>query len=141
MKKLIILLLLLMLIGCSPKKEDFYNLKIGDYTFVVGYDEEIQENEFINDYSFYEDEKGNKSLNYIEIYLDDVNSDIYIDEYKLDKGLKDSCLDLNGELIDDNSISCVLHKEIKDKDNVVVISNDILEDNINEIKRIEVSYK
>ena len=38
MKKIIVLIILVILVGCSIKKEEFYNLSIDDYNITVGYD-------------------------------------------------------------------------------------------------------
>ena len=141
MKKFIIIFTLLLLFGCSPKREDFYNLKVGESLFVVGFDDYIEDNNFINDYSFFEDEKGNKKLNYIEMYIDDTNGEaIFIDDYKLKESISNTCSDLNGDLVEKNGHACVLHKAIKNNENIITISGDILDDNLDKIDRITIKY-
>ena len=142
MKKFIIIFTLLLLFGCSPKREDFYNLKVGESLFVVGFDDYIEDNNYINDYSFFEDEKGNKTLDYIELYIDDTNGeDVYIDDYKLEENIIDTCSNLNGELVNNNGNACVLHKAIKNKENVIIMYIDILDDDTKKLDRLEVIYK
>lgn len=142
MKKFIIIFTLLLLFGCSPKREDFYNLKVGESLFVVGFDDYIEDNNYINDYSFFEDEKGNKTLDYIELYIDDTNGeDVYIDDYKLEENIIDNCSNLNGELVNNNGNACVLHRTVKNKENVIIMYIDILDDDTKKLDRLEVIYK
>lgn len=144
MKKIISCLLILLLIfGCKAKKEDFYNLTFENTTIAVGYDntDVINDNLHINDFDYYVDKKENEILNYIEIYVNDLdNKDIYIDDYKLGESITSTCSDLNGELVSNNGNACVLHKKVKDKENIAIFYGDILNDNIDLIDRIEISY-
>lgn len=143
MKKiLLICLVLLLLSACSPKREEFYNLTIDGTTVVIGYDnKEVIDNLSINDFETYTDSKENEILDYVEVYVRDLsNNKVVIDDYEI-TSIKNTCNDLNGEIVTNNGSACVLHKTIKDKENVVILYGDILSDNTDLVNRIEVSYK
>ena len=144
MKKLLVLLIVvLFLTGCKAKKEDYYNLIFEDTTIVVGYDltDVINDSLHINSYDYHLNKKEEEILDYLEIYVKDLdNPTIYIDDYKVN-GIKNTCSDLNGEIVSNNGNSCVLHKTIKDTENIIILHGDILNDDSNVVDRIEVSYK
>ena len=143
MKKLLIItLLLIVLVGCQPKKEEYYNLTIEDTTIAVGYDSVNTLNGLhINSYTSHLDKKDNEIIDSIELYVEDLNNkDIYLDDYKL-TNIKKTCSDLSGELVNNNGNSCALHKFIKDDTNIVILYGNILNGDNNLIERIEAIYK
>lgn len=142
MKKIILIsLLLLMIVGCSPKKEEYYNLTFEDITIAVGFDQvDILSELHVNSYTTHFNKKEEEIVDYIEVYVNDLSSkDIYLNDYKLES-IKNTCGNLNGELVSNNGNACVLHNYLKDTENVVILYGNILNDNSDEIDRIEVSY-
>lgn len=142
-KKISILFLILLLVACNQKRDNFYNLKFDDLDISVGYDNIslIEGNDLIDDYSYFLNEENEKIINKLVIYVDDLNDPlIKIDDYLLNKGIKDTCDDLNGELIDNNGYACIIHKNIYKRENFIIIYGDILNDDIDSINRIEVYY-
>lgn len=142
MKKFLLVLLLLSLVGCKAKKEDYYNLSFDDKTIVVGYDNvDVINGIIINSYTSHINKKEEEILDYVEIYLKDINTPlIYIDGYEA-KSITNTCNDLNGDVVTNNGNTCVLHKTIKDVDNIIILHGDILDDDIDKVDRVEVIYK
>lgn len=139
MKKILIIIFLLISVFLSlnflpPKKEDFYKLSFSDREISVGYDEYLNYTG-ISHYAY--DEKG--KLSELVIYLDDVGM-LYLDDVLLDN-LENVCSTFNGELKENNTKACLIQKDVKGKVNYVLLVNDILDDNINKIDRVEVYYK
>lgn len=142
MKKLLIVLILLLLVGCATKREEYYVLSFDDKSIAVGYDNvEALEGINIDSYSTYLNKKEEEIINKVVIYVNDINSLIHLDNYPLNKGIKETCGDLKGELINNNGYACVLEKEVDKGHDYVIIYGDILDDDINRIDRIEVSYE
>ena len=143
MKKIILIsLLLLITFGCSPKKEEYYNLTFEDATVAIGFDKvDVLNGLHVNSYTSHLNKKEEEIVDYIEIYVRDLSSkDVYLNDYKL-TSIKNTCKDLNGELVSNNGNACVLHNYLKDTENIVILYGDILSDNNDEVNRIEVSYK
>ena len=139
MKKILIIIFLLISVFLSlnflpPKKEDFYKLSFSDREISVGYDEYLNYTG-ISHYAY--DEKG--KLSELVIYLDDVGM-IYLDVVLVDN-LENVCSTFNGELKENNTKACLIQKDVKGKVNYVLLVNDILDDDINKIDRVEVYYK
>ena len=139
MKKILIIIFLLISVFLSlnflpPKKEDFYKLSFSDREISVGYDEYLNYTG-ISHYAY--DEKG--KLSELVVYLDDVGM-LYLDDVLLDN-LENVCSTFNGELKENNTKACLIQKDVKGKVNYVLLVNDILDDNINKIDRVEVYYK
>ena len=141
MKKLLIILLLLLLVGCVTKREEYYVLSFDDKSIAVGYDGiDVLEGINIDSYSTYLNKKEEEIIGNVVIYADDIGSLMYLDDYSLNKGIKETCADLKGELINNNGYACVLEKEVDKGHDYVIIYGDILDDDINRINRIEISY-
>lgn len=143
MKKiLLITILLFILVGCKAKKEDYYNLSFGDNSIVVGYDSvEVLDTIKVNSYTSYLDKKENEIVDYIEVYLRDLdNQNLYIDDYKV-TSISQTCNDLGGTLVSSNGNACVLNKLVDYKYDVITLYGDILSDDIDTVDRVEVSYK
>lgn len=145
MKKILVLLIIaLLLTGCKAKKEDYYNLTFEKITVAVGYDNTdiISNIDSIDSYDYELNDKEEKILNHLTIYVDDLSDkSVTIDDYPLNKGIVDTCTDLNGEIVENKGNACVLHKIVDDKYNVILLTGDILSKDIDKIDRIEVSYK
>lgn len=145
MKKLLVLFIVLLLAGCSPKKEDFYNLTFDGITIAVGYDNTdlIKENNVVDDYSYELNKKEEEIINHLVLYRRDLNNpnSLMIDNYSLSKGIIETCNDLNGELKSNNGNYCLLHKTVDNKENIIVLTGNILNNDIDDIDRIEVFYK
>lgn len=143
MKKILTLLLItFILFGCAPKKEEYYNLTFENVKVAVGYDSvDVIDDLHVNSFNYHLDKKENKILDDLEIYVNDLNdNNIYIDDYKLGTSIKNTCTDLNGEIVSNNGNACVLHKTVGDFENVIIIYGNILNDDVDKIDRIEVKY-
>ena len=142
MKKLLIILIAILLVGCATKREEYYVLSFDDKSIAVGYDNvEVLEGINIDSYSTYLNKKEEEIINKVVIYVDDIGSLIYLDDYPLNKGIKETCGDLKGEFINNNGYACVLEKDVDKGHDYIVIYGDILDDDINRIDRIEVGYE
>ena len=143
MKKLLTLTAILLLCACSAKREDFYSLSFDGNTISVGYDktEVLEGIEGIDSYGTYLNDKQEAIISKLVIYLNDLNSPlVMIDERPLSSGIMETCLDLDGELIEKNGYVCLIGKEVGNKENYIMIYGDILDDDLNRIDRIEVYY-
>ena len=139
MKKFLIIVFLFISILLSlnflpPKKEDFFKLTFNDREISVGYDEYLNISG-IDHYAY--DEKG--KLSELVIYLNDVQ-EVYLNDVPLNN-IEDVCTSFNGELKQNNTKACLIQKDVKGKVNYVLLVNDILDDDINKIDRVEVYYK
>lgn len=145
MRKTISLFILLLLIsGCAAKPKHFYNLKIGEDVIVVGYDDSsvLKNKDYINSYTTYLDKKELEHLESLEIYIDDLSSSIImINDVILSDSIETNCTNLKGELVNNNGKACVLKKTVKKKNNYIILTGDILDDNIDKLDRIQVFYK
>ena len=145
MKKILVLLTIFFLLtSCKAKKEDYYNLTFEGITVAVGYDntEVISNINSIDTFDYELNKKEEQILNHLVIYVDDLNDkSVLIDDYSLNKGIIDTCTDLNGEIVENKGNTCVLHKVVDDRNNIILLSGDILSNNIDKIDRIEVNYK
>lgn len=145
MRKILCLLLALLTIsGCAAKPKHFYNLKINENVIVVGYDDpSVLENlNYINNFTTYFDKKENEHLESIEIYIDDLPvSTIMINDNVLSDSIETNCTNLKGELVLNNGKACVLKKTVKKKNNYIIMTGDILDDNPDKLDRIQIYYK
>lgn len=145
MKKILVLLVVtILLTSCKAKREDYYNLTFEGATIATGYDntDVISSINTIDSYDYELNKKEEQILNRLVIYVDDLNDkSVLIDDYSLNKGIIDTCNDLKGELVKNKGNICVLHKVVDDKNNIILLSGDILSQNIDKIDRIEVEYK
>ena len=137
-KKIILLVLLVFLSSCQRvKRTDFYVLNIGEDSIVVGYDDETFLKDYMDEYEINEDAYIDK----VVLYLKDVEDSVSIDDYLLNKGIEETCSDLNGEYLEKNGYVCLISKRVNKKDNYVLLYSDILSDDLDEIDRVEVYYK
>ena len=137
-KKIILLVLLVFLSSCQKvERTDFYVLNIGEDSIVVGYDDETFIKDYMDEYEINEDAYIDK----VVLYLKDVEDSVSIDDYLLNKGIEETCSDLNGEYLEKNGYVCLISKRVNKKDNYVLLYSDILSDDLDEIDRVEVYYK
>ena len=137
-KKIILLVLLVFLSSCQKvERTDFYVLNIGEDSIAVGYDDETFIKDYIDEYEIDEDAYIDK----VVLYLKDVEDSVSIDDYLLNKGIEETCSDLNGEYLEKNGHVCLISKRVNKKDNYVLLYSDILSDDLDEIDRVEVYYK
>ena len=128
----------LLLFGCGDKKEDYFNLKIGENEIVVGYDQIIDESLPIE----YNINNINKKdlVSKITYYCDDLDTDLYLNDYKL-VSIKETCDYFFGDYVEKNGYSCIFGKRVNNRNNYVIIYSDILSDNLDQIDRIEIYYE
>ena len=137
-KKIILLVLLVFLSSCQKvERTDFYVLNIGEDSIVVGYDDETFIKDYMDEYEINEDAYIDK----VVLYLKDAEDSVSIDDYLLNKGIEETCSDLNGEYLEKNGHVCLISKRVNKKDNYVLLYSDILSDDLDEIDRVEVYYK
>ena len=142
MKRLLVLLLCILLVSCKAKREDYYRLSFDGMDIAVGYDgtEVLGDPYDIDSYETFTDDKDNVRLKSLVVYLYDVYSDVWIDDYKLTRGIKDTCKDLKGDFIDKNGHACFIGKEVNGRENYIILYGDILSDDLDRIDRIEIIY-
>lgn len=133
-----VLAISLLLFACKSKKEDFYNLKIGDIEIVVGYDQSVDENLPI-EYSINTINKKDV-VSKIIYYAGDIDASLYINDYKL-TSIKETCDYFSGDYMEKNGHSCIFGKRINKHDNYVILYSDILSDDLDQIDRIEIYYE
>lgn len=136
--------MLIALQGCAAKPKNFYNLSINDDLIVVGYDDPIvlMGKDYINSYTSYLDKKEVEHLESIEIYIDDLpSSTIMLNDAILSDSIETNCTNLKGEFIKHNGNACVIKKTVKKKNNYVILTGDILDDNPDKLDRIQIFYK
>ncbi len=137
-KKIILIVLLVTLSSCQRvKRTDFYVLNIGEDSIVVGYDDETFIKDYLDEYEINEEGYIDK----IVLYLKDVDEDISIDDHLLNKGIEETCGDLEGEYSEKNGHVCLISKRVNRHDNYVLLYGDILSDDLDKIDRVEVYYK
>lgn len=145
MKKYISLILLLVLLSaCAAKETDFYQLTFKDKKITVGFDDEekLKDIKGIYDYQIIQNKKKQNIISSLTIYVNDLqDKEILINNYSINNGVKNVCEHLNGEFINNNGYACVLHQEVKKKENVVIIYGNILNDDMDKIDHLEISYK
>ena len=156
MKKIIVLLLTLLLIACSPEKKDYYKLSFNDYSVSVGYDS----SEYLSvifDYDLKHNEELKLSLfkkyfgkciindddivTYLQVYLDDYPGVYKIDDIELDKSVSKNCEIFEGEMINKNGNACIIQKTVGDYTNAIILYDDLLNGSIDELKKIEIYLK
>lgn len=144
MKKLLLIIILILLCGCSQnKKEDYYSLTYGAINVTPGFDnyDLFEQNEDITKVEYRTNEKEENIVSYVEVYIDESKSVVpMINDYTITNGIKETCNDLNGELIEKNGCACYISKRVKNRENYIILHGDILDDDINIIDRIEIAY-
>ena len=155
MKKIIVITLLMLLVGCSEiERKDYYNLSIDNYDFVVGFDDvdylettfkldndelKLLDKHFANVEFGINNEK--EKINYFEFYTKDFGSNYRIDDIELSKSIKENCESFNGEYIDKKVKACIIQKQVGKHTNAIILSGDILNDDIDEISNIKIYCK
>lgn len=75
----------------------------------------------------------------LDIFLDNIEMEEFkLDDRKLSSSVKDNCRKFDGEYIERNGYACVIVKQVKDKNNVVILYGDILKPDQDELSRIEI---
>ena len=146
MKKIItVILTLFILTGCKPNPKKFYHLNIGDTTIIVGAEspDTISDFDYINSFTTYSDKDENEYLESVEIYLDDLpeGTAVSIGEDTLVTSIEENCTNLKGEFVENNGHACVLHKTVGKKTNYIILTGDLLADDLDALDRIQVYYK
>ena len=100
MKKVLLILLVILLVGCATKREEYYVLSFDDKSIAVGYDQkEVLEGINVDSYSTYLNKKEEEIINKVVLYVDDINSLIYLDAYPLNKGIKETLLIISSSFL------------------------------------------
>ena len=154
MKRLIFILIIFLISGCSVERKDFYNLSIDEYKIVVGYDGyeylnsvfKLNKNELtLLDKHFANFEYGiidkKEVITYLEFYTKDFGSIYRIDEIELSKSIKQNCDAFNGDYIDKKTKGCIIQKQVGNYTNAIILSGDILDDKLDHMNKIEVYIK
>ena len=155
MKKIIVITLLMLLVGCSEiERKDYYNLSIDNYNFTVGFDDldylkttfKLEDNELkLLDKHFANVEFGiideKEVISYFRFYTKDFGSNYKIDDIELSKSIKNNCESFAGEYIDKKVKACIIQKQVGDHTNAIILSGDILNDYSDELSKIEIYIK
>lgn len=150
MKKVFCLLTIMFLFGCSIERNEYYSFSIDDYKIVVGYDNreylenvfEINNNEMklINTH-FANAEFNEDIISYFEFNIRDYGNTFKIDDLELNKSIKTNCEILNGEYFDKQTKGCIIQKQVGEKTNAIIMYGDILNDDLDELSKIEIYVK
>lgn len=141
MKKRIRILCLLFIVIClcSCTRSSFYCVSVDDNNLAAGYDtKEAFNDEGIDSYEF-SMISDKEVLTSFVVYTH--GHIISIDDYKLGNSIKESCNDLNGEYFENIGNACVIQKRVKGHNNYVVLYGNIVNDDLDELDRVEVFYK
>ena len=141
MKKILLLISLLLLCGCSAKREEYFILSFDGNETAVGYDrvEDIEYIEGIDSYDFYLNRDEEAIVKRIVIYPDDLNDrQIILDGRPLPEKISEACKDFKGSYSDEMGHSCVISKDVKGTKTYAIFYGDILADDSDVLDRIEV---
>lgn len=140
LKKLLIILNLFILVGCSSSREDYYILSFNNESIAVGYDDVNDVDTSLLDSFSTISNKDKNIVSSITVYTSDVG-DIYLNGTILNKGIKETCDVLNGEYGEKNGHVCLLSKRVHGHNNYILLYSDILSDDLDKIDHIVVEYK
>jgi len=74
----------------------------------------------------------------LSIYAEDINDEVKIDNIKLTDSVSENCSLFNGNMVNKNGSACIIQKEVNNENDVVILYGDILSDNQDTLKRIEI---
>lgn len=150
LKKIFVILILLFTTSCSIEKKDYYNFSIDNYKIVVGYDDskylknafEINNNELLLLNKHFANVGFNEDIiSCFEFNLKDYGSIFKIDDIELDKSIKNNCEMLNGEYFYKQTKGCIIQKQVGENTNAIIMYGDILNDDLDELSKIEIYIK
>ena len=82
---------------------------------------------------------GQAIITGLDLYLPNVGMEIYkLGETELSKSVKENCEMFDGEYIERNGYACVITRQIEEQLNVVILHGDILNEDQDELARIEI---
>lgn len=129
-----VLFVLLILSSCSVNKKDLFNLFINDEEIIVGYtkSEDI--------YSSFDNIKVDEDdiITSITLYPKDYDSLIFINKVEIDSSIETMCAMYNGYMKDG---LCIIEKKVKGKVNRIVLYNNVLNDDLDKLDHIVISYE
>ena len=133
-KKILVILCLLIITSCGVNKNNLYKLTINEEDIFVGYSKE----ENIS-FSFDEIEADDKGIiTKITIYPKDLNNPLYINNIEIDDSIS-----INQEMFKgyESNGACVVEKKVSGKINRIIFYNNILNDNLDELDHISISFE
>lgn len=133
-KKIILILFVFVLSSCSVNKKNLYHLTVDDEEVIVGYSK--LDNLFTSFDECKIDDKG--VITSIVIYPKDYDNQIMINNIELSNSIEENALLFEGEMIDE---ICAIEKKVSGKINRIIIYNNILNDNLDEVDHLVISYE
>lgn len=133
-KKIFLVLLILLLTSCGVNKKNLYHILVNDEEIIVGYDK--ADNLFTSFEDGKQDEDG--ILTSATFYVNDYDGSFIIDEIELSPSISRNCELFGGYMSGD---ACVIEKKVSGKINRIVIYNNILNDDLDEVDHIIVTYE
>ena len=133
-KKILVVLCLLLLTSCGVNKKNLYKLTINDEDIYVGYtkSEEIST-------SFDELEVNDKGvITKITLYPKDYESSVSINNIEIENSISTDKEMYNG--YDSNGV-CIVDKKVSGKINRIIFYSNILNDDIDELDHITITFE
>lgn len=133
-KKIFIFLLILLLTSCGVNKKNLYHVVVNEEEIIVGY------NKADNIFTSFEDKKQDEEgiLTSATFYVKDYDAPIIINDIELSSSINENLILYEGYMSGD---ACVIEKKVSGKINRIIIYNNILNDNLDEVDHITVSYE
>lgn len=133
-KRLIIIICLFLITSCSVNKKDLYKLTVNEEEIIVGYSKQEAIFNTFEEIEF--DEKGIVSK--ITIYPKDYNTPVLINDIELDSSISNIISLFEGY---ESNGAGVIEKKVHGKINRIILCNNILNDDLDELDHITISFE
>lgn len=133
-KKILVVLCLLLLTSCGVNKKYLYKLTINEEDIYIGYSN-IENISF----SFDEIETDDKGvITKVTFYPKDIEYPIYIDNIEIDNSISIDQIMYKGY---ESNGACVVEKITSGKTNRIIFYNNILNDDLDELDHITITFE
>lgn len=132
-KRILVILCLLMLTSCGVNKNNLFKLTINDEDIYVGYSKIDDINTSFDEIEV--DDKG--IITSLTIYPKDYDSTISINNVDIDNSISVNSLMYKGY---DSNGACVVEKNVSGRVNRIVFYNNILNDDLDALDHITLSF-
>ena len=133
-KRLLIIICLFLITSCSVNKKDLYKLTVNEEEIIVGYSKQEAIFNTFEEIEF--DEKGIVSK--ITIYPKDYNAPVLINDIELDSSISNIISLFEGY---ESNGAGVVEKKVHGKINRIILYNNILNDDLDELDHITITFE
>ena len=133
-KKLLVLICLVLVTSCSVNKKDLYKLTVNEEEIIVGYSK--QESIFNTFEEIESDEKG--IISKITIYPKDYDAPVLINDIELGSSISNVISLFEGY---ESNGAGIVEKKVHGKINRIVFYNNILNDDLDELDHITITFE